>query len=167
MSKIVVNGLAILNTVFYCCSCFKNDKKSILRFYMLCNLTDIVMYIIVGGHSGLANGTASFLKNLAFVKYDSKKFTVLFSLLRVVLLCIGFEGLITLCFIVIEILNTLAVLYGAEDGFTIKVLGLISEVIWIVYDALFATLFVAFMTLISTIISFVGVIVSKRNKEID
>lgn len=132
---------------------------------MLCNITDIIMYIIVGGYSGLANGTASFLKNLAFVKYDSKRFTVLFSVLRIILLCFAFEGLITFCFICIEIAGTVAVLFGREDGFSLKVISFIGECILIVYDALFATLFVASMTAVSTVVSLVGVLLGNRCKE--
>lgn len=162
MSVFVANFSAFLNTIFYGKSCFKNDKKSILRLHMLCNLTDIVMYVLIGGMSGLANAVASLLKNIAFVKYDSKRFTVFFSILRVSLLCLGYEGFITLCFMVIEVLNTLVVIYGAEDGFSVKVLDVIAEIIWIVYDLLFATIFIAIMTVLSTILSFAGVLASKR-----
>lgn len=118
------------------------------------------MYLILGAKTGLANATANICKNVAYFKFDSMKFTVFFAILRIGLLFLGWEGLVTGLFILCEIIALFILEYGSTQQF--RILTLFREGVWVVYDVLFATILVALLT----VISFSGCLISViKNKD--
>lgn len=156
-----ITGLmAVLNTLFFIASGFRKSKKEVLYFHTLCCVCDLVIYGIFGAKTGLANATANICKNLAFSRFDSMRFTILFTMLRIGLLCIGWEGLPTALFILCEIVEIFLLKYGTTQQF--RYLTLFRQGVWVVYDLLFATILVS----LCTMVGFIGCMTSIiKNKE--
>lgn len=153
----IISGiLALTNTICFGIASFKKTKKDIVFLHMCCNICDFFMYLILGAKSGLANATANICKNAAYSKLDSMLFMVIFALLRIVLLGIGYEGIPTILFIILEILSIFILKYGTTQQF--RILIAIRQGLWVVYDWIFATVIVAFFTFIAFISCVIAVI---------
>lgn len=157
---IIAGLLAVLNTIFFCISNFKKNKKEITFWHMCCSLCDFFMYLILGAKTGLANAVANICKNAAYSKLDSMKFTVVFSILRIGLLGLGYEGFVTILFIVIEVISVGILKWGTAQQF--RVLTAVRQLVWVVYDFMFATVVVAVLTFIGFIGCAAAVIKNRR-----
>ncbi len=146
----IISGLlAVMNTICFCISNFKKNKKNIVFWHMCCSICDFFMYLVLGAKTGLANAVANICKNAAYSKFDSMFFTVTFSMLRVMLLCMGYEGLPTILFIIIEIVSVFILKYGTAQQF--RILTAVRQFVWVVYDWRFATIVVALFTFVGFI----------------
>ncbi len=136
--------LLMANMVCFCVSNFRKTKKDIVFWHMCCSICDFFMYLVLGAKTGLANATANLCKNVAYAKLDSMFFTILFSLFRMILLVIGYEGISTFLFILLEIISLFILKYGTAPHF--RILSAIRQAVWIVYDWMYATVVVVFFT---------------------
>lgn len=164
MRTIIVITLALFNTIFLSVGNFKKNKKDISFLYALCNSCDIIMYIILRARTGIANSTANFLKNLAYSKLDNFKFTIMFSLLRIILLIIGYDSFATMIFIILEIVQLFILKYGSAQH--LRILTTVRQGVWIVYDFMFANVIVACFTAIGFISCFTATIRNIKQKEL-
>lgn len=104
-----------------------------------------------------------YVKNAAYSKLDNMFFTVIFALLRIVLLVVGYEGIPTVLFIILEIISVFILKYGTTQQF--RVLTAIRQGIWVIYDWMFATIIVTFFTFIAFISCNIAVIKNISKKE--
>ncbi len=156
-SVFIISGLlAAANTICFCIASFRKTKKDIVFLHMCCNICDFLMYLILGAKTGLANATANICKNAAYSKMNSMFFTFIFSILRVVLLIIGYEGISTILFIILEISSIFILKYGTVQQF--RILTVIRQGVWVIYDWMFATAIVALFTFISFVSCMIAVI---------
>lgn len=164
--KILSGLLAIISSICFIISNFKKTKKEITALYVITNICAFIRYILTGGKTGIANSFANICKYMAYSKFNSYSFTVLFAIFRITLLCFGYEGILTLLFIILEIIGTAVLLKGTTQQF--RIITLVRQVVWTLYDWVFATPFIAFLTatqLISCIISVTkNYKVPRRNK---
>lgn len=141
--------LSLLSVIIYNLSVFLKSKHKIVGMHIGCNICDILMYLITGGKSGMANSIVNIGKNIVYAKYDNNKLTILFACLRIVLLILNYEGILTVSFIVLEIIITIILLKGTAQQ--LRYTYLCSQIIWTIYDYTFANIFVACITATSCI----------------
>ncbi len=144
ISFIIATGLSFINTICFCISNFRKTKKDIVFLHMCCNICDLVMYLILGARTGLANAIANVCKNAAYSKFNSMFFMILFSILRITLLALGYEGLPTILFIVCEIISIFILKYGTTQQF--RILSAVRQGIWVIYDCMYASVVIGLLT---------------------
>lgn len=159
--EIIVNILALMSIILFNISNFRKTKKGILHVRICCNICDIVMYILVEGKTGTANAFADMCKNIAFTRYNSSIFVILFAGLRIILLCFGYEGILTVLFIISEIIATYAIIRGSTQQ--LRIITLIRQCIWVVYDYKNASAFVALLTFTGCVSAAAAIIKNKSN----
>lgn len=162
MAIIVCNILSLIGLVGFCVSNFCKSKKNILSVQLICNITDILIYIISGGMTGLASAIANFIRNTVFVKFNNKTVVVLCSTIKVLLLVINYENVVSLVFIILEIIATVLILYGSTQQF--RVLTLVREGTWVVYDYITVSLIVTLTTVIKFCFCLTAVTVNRKSK---
>lgn len=153
---IISSILAFTNTICFCISGFKKTKNDIVFWHMCCSICDFFMYLILRAKTGLANATADICKNAAYSKLNSMRFTIIFTILRIILLFIGYEGITTVLFILLEIISIFILKYGTAQQF--RVLALIRQGVCVIYDWLFATVIVVMFTFIAFISCTIAVV---------
>lgn len=166
MDVYLISGfLSIMNTVFFCMSNFKKTKKGIVFLHMCCNLCDFFMYLVLGARTGVVNATVDICKNFAYSKMDSMLLTVLFSAIRIMLLVtVGYDGAVTVLFVILEIVALLILKCGTSQHF--RILTAARQGVWVVYDFMFATTFIACLTFTGFVGS-VGAVLRNRFPEPD
>lgn len=149
MKVLICDLLATVSMAAFCYSNFRKTKTGITAVYIISNICDCIMYIIMGGMTGLANSSASLFKNAAFSKFDSVRATIFFSGVRVLFLCFGYEGILTFLFIMTEIAITYIMFKGTVQQ--MRVLTALRQLVWVVYDVRTTTLLVATTTFVGFI----------------
>lgn len=161
MREVIATILSVINTVCFNLSVFRKTKKQITFLHMCCSICDVVMYMILGAKTGIANGTANLCKNFAYAKMDSIPWMMGFSIFRIILLIFGYEGPITGGFITMEIIGMFILAYGSTQQFRFIVLA--KQILWVVYDWMFATVVIACLTSLG-VISCITAIVKNREQ---
>ena len=161
MREFVATLLAVTNTICFNLSVFQKTKKKIVFLHMCCSICDVIMYIVLGARTGIANGIADLCKNFAYAKMDSISWALIFSGLRIVLLMLGYEGPVTFAFILLEIIGMFVLVYGSTQQFRVVVLS--KQILWVIYDWIFATAVIAFLTSIG-LISCVAAIIKNKDR---
>lgn len=157
--------LAFINTVLFVISNFRKTKKEIVFFHMCDCICDFVMYLILGAKTGLANATANLCKNAAYAVFDSESFMAFFAMLRIGLLVIGYEGIPTVLFIILEIAAIFILKKGSTQQF--RILTAVRQAVWVVYDWHFANAAVACFTFIGFISCVIAVAKNRDEKSTD
>lgn len=155
--------LALISMTCFSISNFRKTKTEIVFLHMCSNISDFIMYLILGAKTGMASSFVNICKNDSYSKFNSNSFTVLFALFRILLFIIGFEGVTTVMFIILEIIATFILIYGTAQQF--RVLTLIREGVWVAYNWLFASVIIAVITMIGFVSCMIAVItnISKVN----
>lgn len=161
MRELIATLLAVMNTICFNLSVFQKTKKKIVFLHMCCSICDVIMYIVLGARTGIANGIANLCKNFAYAKMDSISWTLIFSGLRIVLLILGYEGPVTFAFILLEIIGMFVLVYGSTQQF--RVIVLLKQILWVIYDWMFATVLIACLTSIG-LVSCVAAIIKNEDK---
>lgn len=164
----VMSGIFTLaSTLCGCVAAFRKTKKDIVFLHVCCDAFDLLTYLVLKGRTGMANAVAALCKDAAYSRMGSMLFTVIFAILRIILLVMGYEGILTLLFIFMEILSIFALKYGTVQQ--LRFLMVVDQGVWIVYDCLFATPVVAFFTsvvFISRVAAFVKNTHGKEGKHV-
>lgn len=74
----------------------------------------------------------SLIRNVLFVKYDSKILVTLIYIFKTVLLLIGYEDITTILFVILSGYNLVALLYLDEQS--LRLCSLIKSAVWVYYD---------------------------------
>lgn len=157
MSVNILSGLlAIISSICFIISNFKKTKKEITALYICTNICAFFRYILTNGKTGMANSFANICKYIAYSKFNCYTLTVFFATFRITLLCFGYEGILTSLFIILEIIGTFIMLKGTTQQF--RIITLIRQVVWTVYDWVFSTPFVALTTAIQLVSCVIAVI---------
>lgn len=135
---------SITSMLFYMVSMFLKSKHKMVGLCIGCDISDILMYLIIGGKTGIVNSAASLCKDAAYSKFDSKKMTVVFAGLKILLLAFNYEGILTLSFIIMQVVITYLLLKGTVQQ--LRFGYLVNQVIYVIYDYTFANIVVAFIT---------------------
>lgn len=112
---IISTAFAVVSIICFCISNFRKTKKEIVFLHMCSNICDLAMYFVLGAKTGMANAFANICKNAAYSKFDSNSFTVIFAILRIVLLVIGYECITTIMFIILEVFSTVFLIQGTAQ----------------------------------------------------
>ena len=161
MLKFIIVSLSVFSLIFLCLSNFGKTKAKILFFDLMSNTCDCIMYILSGGTTGLASNFTSLSKNIAFIKFKSNKAVIFFAIMRIVLLIIGYENILSLFFILFEVTDTWIIIKGTAQQ--LRVCLFLQQIIWVIYDAVMVSAYVAITTFIVLIFYFIG-IVKYRNE---
>lgn len=153
-------ALSLASAITYNVSVFLKSKRAITGMHCICNIFDILMYLVTGGRNGMANSVVNLCKNAAFSKLDSRKLTVFFSLVRILLLAAGWEGVLTFAFILAEVAVTVVLLKGTAQN--LRYIYLVSQMVWVLYDYTFANIFVAAVTATSCISLVISIIKNRK-----
>ena len=154
--------LSLLSVSLYNISTFQKSKHKIVGMHIGCNICDLLMYLITGGKSGVANSIVNLCKNTVYSKFNNYKLTILFSCLRIILLILSYEGILTLLFIFFEIIITIILLKGTAQQ--LRYMHLCSQIVWVFYDYTFANIFVACITATSCISLIAAIIKNNKHK---
>lgn len=157
--------LSLSSVIIYNLSVFQKSKHRIVGMHIGCNICDILMYLITGGKSGMANSVVNICKNTVYAKYDNHKLTILFACFRIILLALNYEGILTLSFIVLEVIITITLLKGTAQQ--LRYTHLCSQIVWTIYDYTFANIFVAMITATSCISLITAIVKHKDDTERD
>lgn len=156
--------LSLFSALLYNISVFRKQKKHIVGMHVGCNICDILMYLINGGKSGLANSFVNISKNLVYSKLENNTLTIIFAVLRIILLALGYEGILTLLFILLEVISTIILIKGTAQQLRYVYLG--SQITWVCYDYFFANILVACITATGCVSLIVAIIQNRGSHEL-
>lgn len=161
---IIANILGLISAICYWISNFKKDKKQIVRMHLICNISDLLQYICLYSPTAIIDTGITFIKNLVFVKTKTGKLAICFSILKC--LCIilfGFEGIITIIAVILEITSILILVYLSEQW--VRGHGIIKSIYWIFYDFTHKAIIASIMG-IGSVVAISIAMFKNRNKEI-
>lgn len=164
MTEMLCWLLAIISLLLYCSSNFKKTKKNIIAERVACNLVDILMYAISGGMTGVVNSIVDLGKNITFVKFNSKKVILLMSSIKIALMIWNYENGISLFIILCELAGVVVIIYGTAQQ--LRVVSMVTQIAWVIYDYFMVSLFVAIATGISSCFCLISVIVNWNQENI-
>lgn len=152
--------LESIGALLYNISSFMKSKRKIVGIRIGCDVCDLLTYIIVGGKTGLTNATASCVRDIVYSKWESRSLTILFAGIRCTLLLVGYEGILTLAFILMEIVTTTILFKGTAQH--LRYAGLVTQIIWVCYDIAFVNFGVAAITATSCVMLLIAIINNRK-----
>lgn len=164
ISYIFILIFTIIAMLASCIVNFGKTKVNIVALTIVINISDCLAYILSGSMTGLADSGVDLFKNVAFSKFNSNKATVVFSILRVIVLCLCYENILSVIFIVLELIGTYLVLRGTAQQ--CRICNLICQVFWVVYDYVMISPLVALISSVVIVFMFIAIIKYKNIKEV-
>lgn len=165
MTEVLISVFALISLVGFCTSNFCKSKKKILSVQLICNISDILMYLMSKGMTGLASSISGFLRNIAFIKFNNSKAVILFSSIKVILLIMNYENILTLVLIILEITAAVIIIFGTAQQ--LRILTTVRQAIWVVYDFIMVSALVSLTSIIKFCFCLASVIVHRRQGESD
>lgn len=154
--------LAFLDNILFCLSFYFSTKKRVTFVLALCNAVGLLRYLLLGAVTGVVSGFCSLVKNLSYVR-DSLRVTVIMSILRVILYIIFYENILTLLFMLFELLNLVVLLKYSINHLRVVSAG--RQFIWVLYDFFSGGILCGILRLISFIVVCFSIKFGKNNEE--
>lgn len=164
ISYIFILTFTVTAMLASCAVNFGKTKVNIVALTVIINISDCLAYILSGSMTGLADSGVDLLKNVAFSKFNSNKATVIFSILRLIVLCLFYENILSIIFIILEIVGTYLVIRGTAQQY--RLCNLVCQIFWVVYDYVMISPLVALISSIVIVFMFIAIIKYKDNEEV-
>lgn len=132
MKDILADVLFLAGSALFCTGMFCGTKKKITGVLLISDIIGAIKYLLVGGRSGFINQACMIGKDASYSVFNSEKATAFFIGLRIVMLLVFYQNILTLAFVAGEILHGLAILKGRVSH--VRMAVIFEQVIWVFYD---------------------------------
>ena len=132
MVVVIANLFGLLSNIVYWASAHRKNKESAAGLHCVCDVSDIIQYVLLGSYSAILGSFMSLVKNVAYCRFRSTLLVSVISVVKIVGLLVLAEDVYSYLIVVSAVFNFVSLVWLSTQTYRWSLLC--SSLVWVIYD---------------------------------